>query len=49
MRGVAPNVEQYGGVSAGAPLLILIGDKDDWTPAEPCRKLTEAAQQAATR
>jgi dienelactone hydrolase len=29
-----------------APLLILIGDKDDWTPAEPCRKLTEAAQQA---
>jgi len=29
-----------------APLLILIGEKDDWTPAEPCRKLTEAAQQA---
>jgi dienelactone hydrolase len=29
-----------------APLLILIGDKDDWAPAEPCRKLTEAAQQA---
>jgi dienelactone hydrolase len=29
-----------------APLLILIGDKDDWTPAEPCRKLTEAARQA---
>ena len=29
-----------------APLLILIGDKDDWTPAEPCRRLTEAAQQA---
>jgi len=29
-----------------APLLILIGDKDDWTPAEPCRKLTDAAQQA---
>jgi len=28
-----------------APLLILIGEKDDWTPAEPCRKLTEAAQQ----
>jgi len=26
-----------------APLLILIGDKDDWTPAEPCRKLAEAA------
>lgn len=29
-----------------APLLILIGEKDDWTPAEPCRKLTEAAQAA---
>jgi quinol monooxygenase YgiN len=28
------------------PVLILIGEKDDWTPAEPCRKLTEAAQQA---
>ena len=29
-----------------APLLILIGENDDWTPAEPCRKLTEVAQQA---
>ena len=29
-----------------APLLILIGDKDDWTPAEPCRQLTEAARRA---
>jgi dienelactone hydrolase len=29
-----------------APLLILIGDKDDWTPVEPCRRLTEAAQRA---
>jgi len=29
-----------------APLLILIGEKDDWTPAEPCRKLTEAARGA---
>src|SRR6266508_508444 len=29
-----------------APLLILIGEKDDWTPAEPCRKLAEAAQRA---
>ena len=31
---------------AVAPLLILIGEKDDWTPAEPCRKLTEAAHEA---
>ena len=29
-----------------APLMILIGEKDDWTPAEPCRKLTEVARQA---
>ena len=27
-----------------APLLILVGEKDDWTPAEPCRKLTEASR-----
>ena len=29
-----------------APLLILIGERDDWTPAEPCRRLAAAAQQA---
>jgi dienelactone hydrolase len=29
-----------------APLLILIGERDDWTPAEPCRKLVAAAQAA---
>src|SRR5438876_1384443 len=29
-----------------APLLILIGEKDDWTPAEPCQRLAEAAQKA---
>lgn len=29
-----------------APVLILIGEKDDWTPAGPCRKLTGAAQEA---
>jgi dienelactone hydrolase len=28
-----------------APLLILIGENDDWTPAESCRKLTEIAQK----
>jgi dienelactone hydrolase len=27
-----------------APLLILIGGADDWTPAEPCRKLAESAR-----
>lgn len=29
-----------------APVLILIGDKDDWTPAEPCRKLADVAREA---
>lgn len=29
-----------------APLLILIGDADDWTPAEPCRKLAESTRGA---
>jgi dienelactone hydrolase len=29
-----------------APLLILIGELDDWTPAEPCRRLAAAAQSA---
>lgn len=27
-----------------APVLILAGELDDWTPAEPCRKLAEYAQ-----
>jgi dienelactone hydrolase len=27
-------------------LLILIGELDDWTPAEPCRRLAAAAQAA---
>ena len=29
-----------------APVLILIGEKDDWTPAEPCRTLVDAAAEA---
>ena len=36
----------YAGVyAASAPLLILIGEKDDWTPAEPCQRLADAARQ----
>ncbi|HEU5197908.1 MAG TPA: dienelactone hydrolase family protein [Methylomirabilota bacterium] len=31
-----------------APLLILIGEADDWTPAEPCRTLAERAAQAGS-
>ena len=29
-----------------APLLILIGESDDWTPAEHCRRLADAARAA---
>jgi dienelactone hydrolase len=29
-----------------APLRILIGEKDDWTPAEPCRQLSSTSQKA---
>ena len=29
-----------------APVRILTGEKDDWTPAEPCRKLAEDAAVA---
>ena len=38
---------RYSGVYQSlAPLLILIGEKDDWTPAEPCRRLAEASRAA---
>jgi len=30
----------------GAPLLILAGEKDDWTPAERCARLAERARNA---
>jgi dienelactone hydrolase len=41
-----PIIDYTGVYKPIAPLLILIGEKDDWTPAEPCRKLTDAAQRA---
>jgi dienelactone hydrolase len=31
-----------------APLLILSGEADDWTPAEPCRQLAAIAQKEAS-
>lgn len=40
-------ISNYSGIYKPlAPLLILIGERDDWTPAEPCRRLAEAAQSA---
>ena len=46
-RGYFGPVTGYSGVYEPiAPLLILIGEKDDWTPAEPCRRLAEASRAA---
>jgi dienelactone hydrolase len=47
-RGLRAAVAYYPGCQAQfdrnvvVPLLILIGDKDDWTPADNCRKLQAA-------
>jgi len=47
-RGLRAAVAYYPSCSAqfdrnvSLPLLILIGDKDDWTPAESCRRLQAA-------
>lgn len=42
----APVVKYSGVFKPRAPLMILTGALDDWTPAEPCRRLVEAAQAA---
>jgi dienelactone hydrolase len=40
-------ITEYTGVYQPiAPLLILVGDKDDWTPAKPCEELTARAEAA---
>lgn len=42
-----PRCDLHAGVyRTVAPLLILIGEKDDWTPAEPCRQLAADARAA---
>ena len=41
-----PHVSFSGTYKPAAPLLILIGEKDDWTPAAYCRSLADAAQLA---
>lgn len=37
------------GYDATAPLLMLLGDSDDWTPPQACRALARAAQGAPVR
>jgi len=34
------------GYRASAPLLMMVGEADDWTPAEPCRQLADRAEGA---
>ena len=41
-----PVMGYAGTYQALAPLLILAGEKDDWTPAEPCRELAERSRTA---
>jgi dienelactone hydrolase len=45
-RPGAPRGDATGVYRPTAPLLILIGELDDWTPAEPCRALATRASQA---
>ncbi len=44
MRG--PITEYAGVYTPNAPVLILIGESDDWTPAEPCQRLARTAREA---
>jgi dienelactone hydrolase len=45
-RDRGPITRYIGVYKPVAPLLILIGEKDDWTPAEPCQTLADRAQAA---
>ncbi|SRR5216683_624381 len=46
-RGPGGSLVTFDGVyKPAAPLLILIGEKDDWTPASYCQSLAEAAERA---
>jgi len=41
-----PVVSHSGVYKPIAPVLILIGEKDDWTPAEDCRQMVEESRNA---
>ena len=40
-----PSCGDVPSLAATAPLLMLLGGQDDWTPAEPCRLLAQAARR----
>jgi dienelactone hydrolase len=43
---VGPMSAHFGTYKPLAPLLILSGELDDWTPAEPCRQMVEKSKSA---
>ncbi|HEY3918703.1 MAG TPA: dienelactone hydrolase family protein [Stellaceae bacterium] len=43
---IGPVTQYLGTYQPVAPLMILVGGQDDWTPAEHCRVLAERAQAA---
>ena len=43
---VGPMATHFGTYAPTAPLLILAGEADDWTPAEPCRVMAEKSRAA---
>jgi dienelactone hydrolase len=43
---VKPTYSYNGVFKPLAPTLILTGELDDWTPAEPCQRMTDAAKAA---
>jgi dienelactone hydrolase len=45
-RTYGPPVVYSGVYKPVAPLLILAGELDDWTPAEACRRLVDASRKA---
>jgi dienelactone hydrolase len=40
------SAERDRGYRGTAPLLLMVGEADDWTPPESCRELAQQAQQA---
>jgi dienelactone hydrolase len=46
MEGGKPVFSYSGVFKPAAPLLILVGEMDDWTPAEACRRLAATAASA---
>jgi dienelactone hydrolase len=48
VAGIAWYPSCYAANGFAAPLLILIGEQDDWTPAASCRRMTERLRREQT-